>query len=52
MVYAIELIFKDIKQSEYIFCNSVEEFKNAREQFENDELQLKLYELKEVKLND
>lgn len=52
MVFVIELIFKDMEKPEYIFCNSIEEYKIAKQQFENDELQLKLYELKEVKLND
>lgn len=51
MKYVIEMIMKDDfgnTNIEVLSCNSIEEFKTAKEMFENKELTLKLYECKEI----
>lgn len=54
MKYVIELIMTNeygqtIK--EVLSCNSIKEFKEAKKNFENKELKLKLYECKEIEVN-
>lgn len=51
MKYVIEMIMKDDFGNvniDTLPCNSIEEFKTAKEMFENKELTLKLYECKEI----
>lgn len=53
MKYVIEMIMKDNSgdvKTDTLPCSSIEEFKTAKEMFENKELTLKLYECKEINL--